>query len=98
MTITYCCYGAYADVGHSNDCPSRANPPRPVHTVQRLGSLLRPATRPPKPRLRPCMGIWTCETANVIAKGRTPAEAYREWHKETVIRGAAVMRSLRHFA
>jgi hypothetical protein len=61
-------------------------------------SLLRPATRPPKPRLRACMGIWTCETANLLAKGRTPAEAYREWQKAVAIRGAAVMRSLRPFA
>ena len=61
-------------------------------------SLLRPATRPPKPRLRPCMGIWTCETASLIAKGRTPAEAYREWQKAVAIAGAAVMRSLRPFA
>lgn len=61
-------------------------------------SLLRPPSRPPKPRLRPCMGIWTCETPPLIAKGRTPAEAYREWQKEFAIRGAKVMRSLRPFA
>lgn len=24
MTIKYCCYGMYADVGHSNDCMSRS--------------------------------------------------------------------------
>jgi len=24
MTITYCCYGAYADIGHSDDCVKRS--------------------------------------------------------------------------
>lgn len=96
---TYCCYGAYADIGHSESCPNRAKPPTPPGPVASLGpSLLRPATRPPKPRLRPCMGIWTCETVNLIAKGRTPAEAYREWQKAVAIAGAAVMRSLHPFA
>lgn len=63
-----------------------------------MTSLLRPATRPPKPRLKLSMGCWTCATANIIAKGRTPAEAYREWWKATTLRGAEIMRSLRPFA
>lgn len=61
-------------------------------------SLLRQATRPVKPRLRLYMGCWICVTANISAKGRTPAEAYREWWKAVAMRGAEVMRALRPIA
>ena len=92
------CFSTGARCIYSDGCLPDGCKNAPTHSVTTGQSLLRPAVRPPKPRLRACMGIWTCETANLIAKGRTPAEAYREWQKAVAIRGAEVMRNLRPFA
>ena len=63
------------------------------------GTLLRPATRPPKPNLhKVAPDVWVCETPYVAEKAATPAAAYEQWKKSATIRGAAVMRSLRPFA
>lgn len=66
---------------------------------RRVGqSLLRPATRPPKPRLRWCRTLWQCSGAGIDAYSKTPADAFKQWQRLLTEAGAMVYRNLRPFA
>jgi hypothetical protein len=57
-------------------------------------SLLRPATRPPKPRLRWCRTLWQCSGAGIDAYSKTPADAFKQWQRLLTEAGAKVHRHL----
>lgn len=57
-------------------------------------SLLRPATRPPKPRIRKTKGGWLCKGGGTSAAGPTPEDAYRAWSHRCALKGAEIMRRL----
>lgn len=60
MSITYCCYGAYADIGHSDDCPEAAK-----RRVEASGS-------PELRDLRATFGNWPVPELSGLVK-RKPA-------------------------
>ena len=57
-------------------------------------SLLRPATRPPKPRLRFCRTLWECSGAGINTYSMTPADAFKQWQRLLTEAGAKVHRHL----